>query len=166
MRPPKRPYSGRPRLYADRYMQFTARKSILMKFSALSLLFLFSSSAFAQKESYHTQLEMNFAFMRAYDDADSILNATYRQVQQIYSSDSLFLQDLKTAQRAWIAFRDAQMAMTFPKREDSAFRGSIEPTCYWNEKTMLTQDRINQLKQWINGVEQGELCGGTRRIRK
>ena len=137
-----------------------------MKFIVLSLLFIFSTNAFAQKEGYRTQLEMNFAYLRAFQEADSILNSTYRQVQQIYGTDSLFLEDLKSAQRAWVTFRDAQMTMSYPKRDNSVLRGSIEPTCYWNEKTILTQDRINQLKQWIDGVEQGEACGGTRRMKQ
>jgi uncharacterized protein YecT (DUF1311 family) len=77
----------------------------------------------------------------------------------------VFLASLKEAQRCWIAFRDAQLKMKYPDREPGYY-GSVLPSCEMMYLTELTQDRIKALQVWIDGVEEGNICAGTVKIKE
>ena len=76
----------------------------------------------------------------------------------------MFLASLKEAQRCWIAFRDAQLKMKYPGREQGYY-GSVLPMCEMMYLTELTQDRIKALQVWIDGVEEGDVCAGTVKVK-
>jgi uncharacterized protein YecT (DUF1311 family) len=82
----------------------------------------------------------------------------------MYSEDTAFVRNLKNAQRIWIQFRDAEMKAMYPDRE-AGYYGSIQPVCWYNEMTDLTNDRLKRLKIWIDGVSDGDLCSGSVRIK-
>jgi uncharacterized protein YecT (DUF1311 family) len=90
--------------------------------------------------------------------ADDELNRLYAQVVAANATDKVFLEKLKASQRAWIAFRDAQIAARYPNPADY---GSVLPMCQSGEYEQLTRDRIRQLKVWIDGVEEGDVCAGS-----
>jgi uncharacterized protein YecT (DUF1311 family) len=48
--------------------------------------------------------------------ADSTLNVLYRQVEAKYRSDSVALRKVRAAEHAWLAFRDAQIAVRMRSR--------------------------------------------------
>ena len=76
-----------------------------------------------------------------------------------------FLGSEDIGRAGWIAFRDAQLKMKFPDREPGYY-GSVLPLCEMMYLTELTQDRIKALQVWIDGVEEGNICAGTVKIKE
>jgi uncharacterized protein YecT (DUF1311 family) len=111
-----------------------------------------------------TQGEMNTQTAGEFEAADRQLNSIYQKILAEYAADEPFLASLKEAQRCWIAFRDAQLKMKYPDREPDHY-GSIQPVCEAMYLTELTNDRIKALQAWIDGVEEGNVCAGTVRIK-
>ena len=97
--------------------------------------------------------------------ADKQLNSIYQQIIAENADDEVYLVSLKEAQRCWIAFRDAQLKMKYPDREPGYY-GSVLPSCEMMYLTELTQDRIKALQVWIDGVEEGNICAGTVKIKE
>jgi len=112
-----------------------------------------------------TQGEMNQGAAGEFRAADEELNSVYRQILEDYAEDDVFITNLKEAQRCWIAFRDAQLKMKFPDREPGYY-GSVLPMCEATYLTELTQDRIKALKVWLDGVDEGDVCAGTVKVKE
>ena len=126
-----------------------------MKF-ILAILICFSCSiGFAQ-----TQLEMNQQANDSYKKVNKELNEIYKQILIEYKTDTVFVKNLKSSQRIWITFRDAELKVKYPERE-TEYYGSIHPVCVANYLEKLTRERINTLKVWITGIEEGDCCSGS-----
>jgi len=115
--------------------------------------------------SAQTQKEMNQDAASEFKAADNELNSIYQKILEDYADDKTFIASLKEAQRCWIVFRDAQLKMKYPDR-DPGFYGSIQPVCEMTYLTELTRDRIKTLNIWIEGVEEGDGCAGTVRVKE
>ena len=111
-----------------------------------------------------TQGEMNDKANIDYVKADNKLNSIYNQILIEYNSDSQFIQNLKKAQRIWIDFRDAEVEMKYPSIDKSEY-GSVFPMCRWMYLTELTEMRIIKLDEWINGIEEGDVCMGSTKMK-
>jgi uncharacterized protein YecT (DUF1311 family) len=72
---------------------------------------------------------------------------------------------LKEAQRIWIQFRDAELQMKYPQREQGYY-GTVYLMCYSGYREELTRQRIMTLQQWLQGVEEGEVCAGSVPIKQ
>lgn len=131
--------------------------------NTLTMLAIFTLLA-APLAQAQTQGEMNDEAAAEFKDADEQLNSIYQTILSDYADDEVFIASLKEAQRCWIAFRDAQLKMKYPEREPGYY-GSIQPVCEANYLAELTQDRIRALQVWIDGVEEGNMCAGTVRIK-
>src|SRR5882762_1899922 len=62
------------------------------------------------------QRELNDCFCNQYEKADAELNRVYQQLINANENDQRFVDKLKTAQRAWIAFRDAQLEAIYQEK--------------------------------------------------
>ena len=93
--------------------------------------------------------------------ADALLNKTYNQVLTDYSKNAAFIRKLKIAQRAWIAYRDAQIEALYPEPDKRAAYGSVYPMCRCIALAQLTTQRAAELKKWIDGIEEGDVCPGS-----
>ena len=51
--------------------------------------------------------------------------------------------------------------MKFPHENKKLQYGSVYPMCASNLKTSLTLLRIIYLKQWLEGVAEGNVCAGS-----
>jgi uncharacterized protein YecT (DUF1311 family) len=107
---------------------------------------------------------MNKNGFNSYQNADKELNRIYQNILVEYKSDSVFIKNLKAAQRTWITFRDAELKMKFPEREPG-YDGSIQPMCVSNYLEQLTKERIKTLKVWLDGIEEGEGCNGSVKMK-
>ena len=87
--------------------------------------------------------------------AEVALNEAYRQIRSTYAADTTFLEAMKTAQRAWLKFRDAQVAFAV------AANGKADSTCAERETEAVTRARTNELRQWLNPHEEGDACMGS-----
>jgi uncharacterized protein YecT (DUF1311 family) len=63
-------------------------------------------------------------------------------------------------QKAWEAYRDAQLAVLYPSPDISNY-GSVYPLCYATLKTRLTEGRIRDLKA-LTIPGEGDACKGYR----
>ena len=127
---------------------------------ALTLICLPWSEASAQ-----TQRDMNEDAAASFKAADKKLNSLYQKILKDYADDPVFIASFKVAQRCWITFRDAQLKMKYPDREPGYY-GSIQPMLETMYLTELTKDRIKALEPWIDGVQEGDLSGGTVRVKQ
>ena len=128
----------------------------LLRLSLLYSIVLFV--LFAINIEAQTQAEMNDEASAAFHKQDKILNDTYKEILKLYIDDTIFTKKLRIAQRAWIAYRDAYVQSVFP--EDSGY-GSVYPVCYYNLMQSLTEERIKELKAWLDGDEEGDVCSGS-----
>lgn len=129
------------------------------KYMFMLLLILISfSEAKAQ-----TQLEINEEACKEYNSKDKELNKVYQQILTMYKTDTVFINKLKVAQRAWITFRDAHLEALYPAANKQVEYGSFYPSCSCNELAAITQQRIKELKRWLDGVEEGDPCSGSIR---
>lgn len=111
-----------------------------------------------------TQQAMNQCADIGYKEADAELNRVFQSIKSDYKDDADFLDKLKKAQLAWIQLRDADFALKYPYADDQKYYGSSFPMCADAYKKQLILQRIEFLKQWIVGVEEGDVCGGSQKI--
>jgi uncharacterized protein YecT (DUF1311 family) len=111
-----------------------------------------------------TQLEMNQEEESNYLKADKELNLVYNQILNEYKSDKEFIKNLKNAQRIWIQFRDAEMKSKYPDREQGYY-GSIHTMCWTIYIRDLTEERTNKLRVWLTGIEEGDACSGSVKMK-
>jgi len=112
-----------------------------------------------------TQSQMNQNTCKQYERADAELNNVYKQVLSEYAKDTEFIEKLKAAQRAWVAFRDAHLESIYPAKDKLAEYGSVYETCRCQVLTDLTKQRTEMLRQWLRGVKEGDVCSGSIKIR-
>lgn len=87
----------------------------------------------------------------SFKKADAALNATYSELMAQLSGASG--QKLRVAQRAWLAFRDAECAY-----QGSAVEGgSAQPMVVSSCMAALTEDRVQQLRGYLS-CEEGDLA--------
>lgn len=125
------------------------------------LLVVLDSRAFAQ-----SQAEMNESACQEFKKADAELNATYAKIRSEYKDDAAFLEKLQKAQKAWMAFRDAELEALYPAADKAAEYGSVFPMCLCTAQAALTAQRVEQLKRWVDGVEEGDVCSGSVRVKE
>lgn len=115
---------------------------------------LATSSAFAQKcdRKDESQSGMNICADADYKAADAKLNKSYGEIMKRLSDDNDGKKLLQTAQRAWIAFRDAECKFSTEGSKD----GSIYPMLVSQCLAGLTETRGEQLKAYLN-CEEGDM---------
>jgi uncharacterized protein YecT (DUF1311 family) len=86
-----------------------------------------------------TQIDMDQCAGQDFQKADGALNASYKQL--VSKLDPHALAALKTAQRAWLAWRDAECDY----RTIATEGGSIRPMLVSECETELTANRIKDL---------------------
>lgn len=117
-----------------------------------------TSDGMACDSPNQSQAGLNQCASNSTQSTDAELNRIYAKVLALNAQDTVFLERFKAAQRAWLVFRDAQIAARYPSPEDY---GSVLPMCQSGEYEQLTLDRIKQLKAWVDGVEEGDVCAGS-----
>jgi uncharacterized protein YecT (DUF1311 family) len=116
--------------------------------------------------SAQTQFELNDQMGRDLQDAETAMAATLASIRRLYAEDAQFLHCLAESQRAWEVYRDRQLAMIFPYKDDpKEGYGTVFPMCWAIWKARLTMQRITELKQWVDGIEEGDVCLGSIRVK-
>jgi uncharacterized protein YecT (DUF1311 family) len=101
-----------------------------------------------------TQTEMNLCANQAYEKSDAELNALYKQILKRVKNDTVATRRLVSAQRAWIAFRDAEC--TFVASPSTG--GSVYPMVLSHCRERLTRARVNDLKSYLHCEEGDVTC--------
>lgn len=111
-----------------------------------------------------TQGDLNDRFCNQYKNADAELNKVYQRVLSENGADTLFVEKMKAAQRAWVAYRDAHFESLYPAADPREY-GSVYPMCRCQTLTEITKKRTNELRRWVQGVREGDVCAGSIKIR-
>ena len=114
-----------------------------------------------------TQLDLNAKATADFQAADAEMNQVYTKILLLYKNDVPFIKSLRSAQRAWLVFRNAELDALYPvnpNEDRHLIYGSVYPMCYANSKTELTRARTEQLRAWLKGVEEGEVCVGSVKL--
>ena len=135
------------------------QKNKMKKTLLLIQFLLFSIIGFSQ-----SQIEMNATANTSFEKSDKELNVVYQKILKEYKNEISFLKNLKKSQLLWLKFRDAEMLARFPDPSNLTY-GSIFPLCYSQHKEELTRQRINNLKVWLVGFEEGEMCSVSVKIK-
>ncbi len=98
------------------------------------------------------QAELNQCALDDYEAADKKLNHTWKALLQKSGDDGGYVKKLRVAQRAWIAFRDAEVAAMFACEEEDmrVCWGSMYPLFYHGAMTELTEQRTSQLQRYLD----------------
>jgi uncharacterized protein YecT (DUF1311 family) len=102
-----------------------------------------------------TQPDLNRCLGDELRAADGELNAVYHQVLSKFALNSDAVSRIKRAQRAWVAFRDAELDSLYP--ENAVASHSTLDTCRLLYQTELTRERTATLKKMLQRQE-GDLC--------
>ncbi|TCO25246.1 uncharacterized protein YecT (DUF1311 family) [Pedobacter psychrotolerans] len=127
----------------------------LLAFVVMTMLFI--APTFAQ-----SQTAMNMKAYSDYKKADAELNGVYQKILKSYFRETTFIKKFRNAQRLWIQLRDAELAAKYP---NSGTYGSVAPMCESIYLETLTRDRIKFLNLWVTGIEEGEVCLGSVKMK-
>ncbi len=110
---------------------------------------------------HESQAEMNQCAIDEFKNADKRLNETYKELLDKLKSNKTALNKVIAAERAWIAFRDAELAARWPlaPSENPQALGSVHPFCFHEALTEMTNRRTDELRYLLFPVE-GDVCGG------
>jgi uncharacterized protein YecT (DUF1311 family) len=109
-----------------------------------------------------SQAEMNQQASSKFKKQDDELNRVYKQILKEYSADTVFIKNLKISQKLWIKFRDAEVNMKYP---GGGYSGTSTPMCKAYLMEEITKARIETLKVWLTGIEEGDVCNGTVKVK-
>ncbi|MCH4812940.1 lysozyme inhibitor LprI family protein [Vreelandella neptunia] len=105
-------------------------------------------------DSATTQAELTECSAQAYQSADDKLNEAYQVLVDQLSSNSASLEKLRTAQRAWIGFRDAECAFESSAVEGGSAQPMIRNSCL----EVLTEARTETLREHAECEEDDLSC--------
>jgi uncharacterized protein YecT (DUF1311 family) len=121
--------------------------------------------AFAAVARAQSQAEINAQACAGFAAADRELNAVYQAVLRQNAADKRFTAKFRAAQRAWVAFRDAEMAARYPAEDIQREYGTMYNSCYCTEVAALTGQRTEALMRWRDGIAEGDGCSGSYPVR-
>jgi uncharacterized protein YecT (DUF1311 family) len=107
-----------------------------------------TAADFAMCNEAGTQLELNACAADDFEKADKELNEAYSELLRERRDEPVFVKRMRAAQKAWLAFRDAELEAIFAC-EDANPRicwGSMYPMSYSFEKARLTRERTQALR--------------------
>lgn len=97
-----------------------------------------------------TQQQLNQCFQQAYAQADARLNAQFEQILGRLQEDVVATRDLRRAQRAWLAYRDAECRFASPVQGSAA--GMVLTQCL----ARLTRQRSDDFQRYLQ-CKEGDL---------
>jgi uncharacterized protein YecT (DUF1311 family) len=122
---------------------------------------------FAQKHhgsqpcgNYNTQSEVNMCAQDVAAAADSKLNKVSAELLAKLKDDAFLPSKIVAAETAWIAYRDADLALSWPlhpKEDPLLTYGSAHPLCYYRALADMTNQRILEIQNWMTHTE-GDIC--------
>ncbi|NVK55333.1 MAG: DUF1311 domain-containing protein [Alteromonadaceae bacterium] len=135
----------------------------LLLLSALFLAFNVSAQNLSLcLQKAQTQFEMNQCEGINLAAVNTELARVMARIQSVYKASSPeLLAELELSHKAWQASLQANLAMKFPLQDKRLNYGSVYPMCASAFEAKLVAQRIEFLKEWTVGVEEGEVCSGS-----
>ena len=94
-----------------------------------------------------------------FEKMDKEHNQIYQNILYKFKRDTIFIHNMKEAQRQWIKYRDAQVKMKFPLYPDA--KENDLTMCRYYYLKELTQTRIKELQPWLDEVDGENMCSGS-----
>ncbi len=121
--------------------------------AALSALLLTTAAAHADDcANAQDQATMDRCAAKDFAEADKKLNADFKEIEKRLGDDADAKHLLVHAQRAWIAFRDAECAFN----ASGVDGGSAYPMVYSECQAALTNQRVKDFKTYLS-CEEGDM---------
>lgn len=111
----------------------------------------------ACEQKAQTQADLNKCSSDRLAREDAKLNRVYQELLAKVKNDSVATAKIRSAQRAWIVFRDAQMRSLFPAEDKQARYGSSYGMCAAVAQAQLTSERTQMLEGMLHPNE-GDVC--------
>lgn len=124
-------------------------------------LFVISLNSYCQ-----SQKEMNDGSQLEYTRANGKLEVMYQKIRQQYSKDKYFIEALEQSAKLFRQFREAEVKLHYPAKNTKQEYGSINSYCVNQLLTQLTLQRIKDLNVWLVGIEEGDACRGSIKMKK
>jgi uncharacterized protein YecT (DUF1311 family) len=105
-----------------------------------------------------SQTAMNQQATSKFKKQDRELNKVYKQILNEYSADTVFIKNLRSSQKIWARFRDAEVNMRYPNID---YAGTATSMCKAQLMEEITKARIKTLRVWLTGITEGDVCSGT-----
>ncbi|PSJ60486.1 lysozyme inhibitor LprI family protein [Kumtagia ephedrae] len=122
-------------------------------FAALGAMLLTTAAAQADDcANAQDQATMDKCSAKAFAEADKKLNADFREIEKRLGDDAKAKHLLVHAQRAWIAFRDAECAFN----ASGVDGGSAYPMVYSECQAALTNQRVKDFRTYLS-CEEGDM---------
>ena len=129
---------------------------------ALSV-FRTQASSVGKGKNAQTQMQLNKEACDEYKKADHEMNGAYQTILREYREERSFVAALRKAQLAWIRYRDTHVESIYPGAASQY--GSVNLMCRCTQLATITRERTKILNQWIEGVEEGDVCAGSVKIK-
>ena len=146
----------------------------LKNLSILHFLALFSCSTSDKKEEIEekpskeelteTQTELNSQEIDKSTYTREVLDSVYNAVILEYKDQLTFISNFKMSQKLWERYMEAQILARFPE-DDETRDGSCFSMCYSLYQQELLKERIKTIKEWLTGFPEGEICGGSVKVK-
>ncbi len=96
-------------------------------------------------EAAQTQTDMNICWGNEYKKADAQLNKTYQELAAMLEDEDKA--ELKTAENAWIKYRDAHCEFASDRYRGGTIRPMIEAICLAEVTANRTTELKNEIKE-------------------
>lgn len=116
-------------------------------------------------EAEKSQVEMNLDAEASYSKTKMKLDSLHQRIEKEYQNDSVFMNQFFESKKMWEEYKKSQVLMKYPEN-DPTRNGSVFNTCYYSYLEKLTQQRMDVLKDWISGANEGDCCSGSIQILK
>jgi hypothetical protein len=141
----------------------------------LLFLALFSCSTSDKKEEKEekpskeeltgSQTELNSQEIDSAIYSREVLDSVYNAVILEYKDQLTFISNFKKSQKLWERYMEAQLLARFPE-DDETRDGSCFSMCYSLYQQELLKERINTINDWLTGFPQGQICGGSVKVKE
>jgi uncharacterized protein YecT (DUF1311 family) len=97
-----------------------------------------------------------------YDKLFNEMNSTYARILLEHKGDEVFVRKFKVAQQAWERYRNDYVNSIYPSENHFEAYGSVYPMCHCDALASVTKSRLADLKKWLGGFQDGDVCAGSR----
>ncbi|WP_064751015.1 lysozyme inhibitor LprI family protein [Runella limosa] len=108
-----------------------------------------------------TQSEINKHISVESRKKDLELTYIIEKIKIDYDGDVLFLKSLEESQKAWVTYKNSMIKAKFPNINQPNYYGSSLGLCVSDYLIFLTDNRIKELKVWLDGLPEGDICNGS-----
>jgi uncharacterized protein YecT (DUF1311 family) len=127
-----------------------------MRVALATLAAMFLSAGAAQADECadpQDQATLNICAGKQFEAADRKLNGAYKKIEARLRDNPESLKMLVAAERAWVAFRDAECAFQGGPIDQA---GTIRPLVVANCRTELTETRLKDFQGYLS-CEEGDM---------